>query len=75
MPEEKFYQGPIYRLLTALFGVFLCGCGIFVFLQHDLTLLIRIGAGLVLFLLGASAIWSAYQSKEPWMSKLGPLPF
>lgn len=66
------FSGGIYRSLTGLFGVFLTGLGIYVVFFGVVDLPIRILLGLVIAGLGAETVWSAIQSKQSWLARLGP---
>jgi hypothetical protein len=69
---NRYFSGPIYRILSGLFGVFLVALGIGVIFFGVVSLPIRIGAGLLITLLGAETLWSAIQAKQSWLAKLGP---
>lgn len=69
---NRYFSGSVYRVLSGLFGLFLTGLGIYVVFFGVVDPLIRIGAGLLIALLGADAVWSAIQSKQSWLAKLGP---
>ena len=72
--QPPFYARPIYRWLSGAFGVFLLFSGIYIFLFAETTFAIRCAATAVFLLLGGNAVSSAWQAKEPWISKIGPLP-
>ncbi|HET7562389.1 MAG TPA: hypothetical protein VFJ87_08435 [Rhodanobacteraceae bacterium] len=69
---NRYFSGPVYRIFSGLFGVFLVALGIGVIFFGVVSLPIRIGAGLLITLLGAETLWSAIQSKQSWLAKLGP---
>lgn len=70
---NRYFRGRIYRVLSALFGLFLTCLGFYVVFFGVVDPLIRIGAGLIITLLGAETVWSAIQSKQSWLAKLGPI--
>ena len=70
----SYYARGFYRLFSGVFGLFLLGVGIYVVFFGVVEPLLRIGAGLLIALLGANAVWSAIQAKASWLSKVGPLP-
>lgn len=72
--SQPFYAGRMYRLLTAVFGLFLTGVGFYVFLFADTSPVVRLLGGSVLVMLGYNMVSSACQAKESWLSRLGPLP-
>lgn len=62
------------RIFSVLFGLFLCGVGIYVLLfSHDSTLWQLIG-GMLLALFGSNMLYAAYRNKQSWLSRIGPLP-
>lgn len=67
---NPYYGGHLYRIVWGVFDLFLAGLGIYVVFFGVVTLPIRIGAGLIITLLGANAAWSAIQSKSSWLAKL-----
>ncbi|MEZ5565203.1 MAG: hypothetical protein R3F24_06635 [Gammaproteobacteria bacterium] len=69
---NRHFSGPVYRFLSSLFGIFLVAVGIYVICCGVVSLPIRIGIGLLITVLGAETLWSAIQSKQPWLAKLGP---
>ena len=69
----QYYQGNVYRIVWAAGGLLLAALGIVVMFFGVVGLPIRIGAGLVMILLGANAVWSSVQSTECWLAKF--LPF
>jgi hypothetical protein len=69
---SRYFSGPVYRILSGLFGIFLVAVGIGVIFFGVVSLPIRIGAGLLITLLGAETLWSAIQAKQSWLAKLGP---
>ncbi len=70
---NRYFRGRIHRVLSGLFGLFLTCLGIYVVFFGVVDPLIRIGAGLIITLLGAETVWSAIQSKQSWLAKLGPI--
>lgn len=69
---NRYFSGSIYRILSGLFGIFLAGIGVYVVFFGVVDPLIRIGAGLLITLLGVDTVWSAIQSKQSWLAKLAP---
>ena len=69
-----YYQGNVYRSLTALMGVLLLGVGIWAAFFTDASLMNRLVAFLIFGTVGANALIAALASKESWISKIGPLP-
>ena len=65
-----YYGGSVYRVVWGAFGVFLVGLGACVLLFGVVDLAIRIGAGLLITLLGGNAVWSSVQSKPSWVARL-----
>ena len=72
--KPPFYARPIYRCLSGAFGGFLLFSGVYIFLFAETTFAIRCAATAVFLLLGGNAVSSAWQAREPWISKIGPLP-
>jgi len=72
--SQVFYAGKMYRLLTAVFGLFLIAVGCYAFFLADTSTVVRLLGGFVLVLLGYNMVSSACKAKESWLSKLGPLP-
>ncbi|MEO8000506.1 MAG: hypothetical protein ABI644_01420 [Arenimonas sp.] len=70
---NRYFSGSVYRVLSGLFGLFLTCLGIYIVFFGVVDLLIHIVAGLLITLLGAETVWSAIQSKQSWLAKLGPL--
>lgn len=70
-----FYAGPIYRWLSGAFGCFLLFVGVYVFLFAETSTALRWAASAVFLLLGGNTVSSTLKAKEPWISKIGPLPF
>ena len=69
---DRYFSGSVYRVLSALFGLFLVVLGVYVVFFGVVSLHIRIGAGLLITLFGPEAIWSSIQSRQSWLAKLGP---
>lgn len=72
--SPPFYAGKVYRLLTAAFGVLLLGVGVYALFFADTSPVFRFAGGSALVLVGYNMLSSACKAKEPWLSKLGPLP-
>jgi len=62
------------RVFGAVFGVFLFCIGLFALAQDHLSFAWRLGGGSVLILFGVNSLYAAFQGKESWLSRLGPLP-
>ena len=73
--KPPFYAHPIYRCLSGAFGCFLLFVGVYVFLFAETSIAIRWAASAVFLLLGGNTVSSALKAREPWISKIGPLPF
>ncbi len=69
---SRYFSGSIYRVLSGLFGLFLTGLGVYVVFFGVVDPLIRTVIGLFITLLGAETFWSAIQSRQSWLAKLGP---
>ena len=70
----KFYQGPIYRILSGLFGLILVFLGLYVSFGLGQLDALRFVGAVVLVLLGGNMAYSASLGRELWISKIGPLP-
>lgn len=69
---NRYFSGPVYRFLSSLFGIFLVAVGICVIFLGVVSLPVRTSAGLLITVLGVETLWSAIQSKQSWLAKLGP---
>lgn len=69
------YARPIYRWLSGGFGCFLLFVGVYIFLFAETSTALRWAASAVFLLLGGNTVSSALKAQEPWISKIGPLPF
>lgn len=73
MPDEQsanpYYGRAVYRIVWGVFGLFLTCVGILVVLFGVVGLPIRIGAGLLITLFGANAVWSSILSKPSWAAR------
>lgn len=69
---SRYYSGTIYRTVSGLFGLFLACLGIYVVFFGIVELLYRVGAGSLIALLGANAVWAALHSRQSWLARLGP---
>ena len=69
-----FHARRIYRLLSGGFGLFLASLGIYAMFFAGPSTVLQLMGGAVLLLLGVNLTLSAYQSKESWLSRIGPLP-
>ncbi len=74
MEPTTFHARKVYRLITAVFGLFLAGLGLYVLLFTGNTVVVRFVAGVVLGAFGINMVVSAIKAKESWLSRLGPLP-
>ena len=72
--RKAFYTGTIYRVLVAVFGLFLTGIGVYGIFFAETSAMLRIPGGIAFVLMGCNALYSSYNSKESWISKVGPLP-
>lgn len=72
--DQPFYARKMYRLLTAAFGLLLIGVGVYALIFAGTSTVVRLVGGSALVLAGYNMVSSAYQAKESWLSKLGPLP-
>ncbi len=71
---EPFYARKYYRLIAGVFGIFLVGVGAYVLLGGGTSAALRWLGGIALVLLGGNMAYSAMNSRESWISKVGPLP-
>ena len=69
---NQYFCGHTYRVLSSLFGIFLTGLGIYAIFFGVVDPLIGAGVGLLIATFGIETIWSAIQSKQSWLAKLGP---
>lgn len=72
--KPPFYARQTYRWLAGAFGGFLLFGGVYIFLFAETAFATRCAASAVFLLLGGNAVASAWKAKEPWISKIGPLP-
>ncbi len=63
-----------YRCVTAALGLVLLGCGIYLSAAHPQPDWMVTGAGLLLTLLGANALYAAIAARPAWVARIGPLP-
>ena len=70
-----FYARPVYRWLSGAFGCFLLFAAAYIFLFAETSFAIRCAATAVFLLVGSNTVSSALKAQEPWISKIGPLPF
>lgn len=73
-PSQAFYEGKMYRLLTAALGILLAGVGFYALFFAETSLPVRLLGGLACVLAGYNMLSSACKAKESWLAKLGPLP-
>jgi len=72
--SQPFFERPMYRRLSGVFGIFLMGVGVYVALYGYTSMLVRMAAGALLVVSGGNMVVSAYRAREAWLSRLGPLP-
>ena len=70
--RPAFYTGPIYRVLMGAFGLFLIGIGLYAIFADPSAM--RIAGGVAIAIVGCNSVYASYNSKESWISKIGPLP-
>lgn len=62
------------RIFSVLFGLLLCGVGIYVLVfSHEFKFWQLIG-GMLLALFGSNMLYAAYRNKQSWLSRIGTLP-
>jgi len=71
---DAYAAGPVYRVLSALFGLVLVAVGLYVIGWTEASAALRCGAGLVLVVLGGNALLAAWRGTPSWLSRIGPLP-
>ncbi len=71
---RPFFTHPVYRAVSGTFGLVLLGCAGWVWLQAPTTGWGTLLGGALLVLLAGNHLWSAVAAREPWLSKIGPLP-
>jgi hypothetical protein len=74
LEKKPFYAGKLYRLIAGAFGALLVGVGCYGLFFSGMFTILRLVVGFVFVLFGCNMIASAYQAKESWLSKIGPLP-
>ena len=62
------------RGVSAVFGAFLAGVGVYAFLFSGAPLYWVVPGGLALVLLGGNLVYSSCRGKPSWLSRIGPLP-
>ncbi len=67
---NPYFAGGVYRIVWAVTGLLFVGLGICVMFYGVVGLPIRIGAGVLLTLLGLDALWSSFQLKQSWLAKV-----
>ena len=73
--KRAFFAHPLYRAASALFGLILVGgAGWIVVGGNAAHPAIQLGAVALLFGFGGNLVWAAWNAREPWVSKIGPLP-
>lgn len=70
-----FYARPVYRWLSGAFGCFLLFAAAYIFMFAETSTAMRWAVSAVFLLLGGNTVSSALKAREPWISKIGPLPF
>lgn len=68
--KNPYYAGGVYRVVWGAAGLLFVAFGLFVVLYGVVSLPIRIGAGMLIILLGAEAIGSALKSKQSYLAKM-----
>ena len=69
---DHYFSGPIYRIFSGLFGIFLIVVGIAVLFVSVVAPILKLIFGVIIILLGAESVWAAIHSKQSWFAKLGP---
>lgn len=69
---DRYFSGTIYRILSALFGLFLVSVGVYAIFFGVVGPFARVSLGLAITVLGAETLWSSVQSKQSWLAKLAP---
>ena len=73
--KRPFFVHPLYRAASALFGSLLIGLAGWIALDgNSAHLAIQLGAVALFLGLGGNLVWAAWNAREPWVSKIGPLP-
>jgi len=73
--SQPFYARRGHRIFSGIFGVFLTSVGLYGFCNAAIPLSwLQLLVGIIFILLGGNMAWSAYKSKQSWLSKIGPLP-
>ena len=67
---SQHFSGRVYRVVWAVSGLLLASHGIYVVFLGVVNLPLSIGAGLLITLLGANAVWSSIRSKQSWLAML-----
>lgn len=68
---DRYFSGACYRFFFGLFGLFLIALGIYVMCFGVVGLALRIGAGAIITLLGANAVWASLHARQSWLARLG----
>ena len=69
---KRYFRGTIYRVLSALFGLFLIAVGLYAIFFGVVGLFARVSIGLAITVLGAETVWSSVKSKQSWLAQLAP---
>lgn len=72
--RKPFYTGTFYRLFSAALGLLLAATGVWAMLFSEAPVLPRAAIGAAFLLLGGNLLLAAYQARESWLSRIGPLP-
>jgi hypothetical protein len=67
-------MGLVGRIAAGLFGALLLGVGVYALAFSEASPAWRYLGGSLIAVLGANAVYGALSGKEPWISKIGPLP-
>lgn len=73
-PARPFFAHPAYRAVSGAFGLVLLGCAGWVWLRASTPGWGTLLGGALLVLVAGNHLWSAMAAREPWLSKIGPLP-
>lgn len=73
--KRPFFAHPLYRTASALFGLVLAGVAGWIAIGGNTAHpAIQLGAVILFLGLGGNLMWAAWKAREPWVSKIGPLP-
>jgi hypothetical protein len=69
---SPYFARPVYRAISAAFGVLLLGSGTYVLLTSSDG--VQVGAAVLLLALGGNLLFAAWRPAQSWLGRLGPLP-